>query len=110
MAGEALGKLLSSFKELEKTVKEARKTLESKGHNSPKLLQHISSYEETLIKQKTLTAMLLGYASEKNWKEVGRHLKIIGGLSATMRDDAAAILLAKKTMDLDTTGTKRIAC
>ena len=38
------------------------------------------------------SAALAGHLKLQNWPEVARHVKIISGLSAMIRDDAAEIL------------------
>jgi hypothetical protein len=56
------------------------------------MLERITSYEEILKKQRTLADELCRFATIGDWQEVSRHVQLINGLSAMIRDDAKEIL------------------
>ncbi|MCB0359148.1 MAG: hypothetical protein KDD44_05920 [Bdellovibrionales bacterium] len=85
-------RLFESFGELERAISAARVTLESKQQPPKELLDHIEMYEEILDKQRTLATALCGHAALGEWDEVARHVRLINGLSAMIRDDARDIL------------------
>lgn len=85
-------RLFESFNELERAIVSARKTLEQKSQPQPELLERITSYEQILCKQRDLATALCGHSALGNWDEVARHVRIINGLSAMIRDDAREIL------------------
>ena len=102
-------RLFESFNELERAICSARKTLEQKSEPPKDLLKRISSYEEILDKQRSLATALCGHSSLGNWDEVSRHVKLINGLSAMIRDDAREILAGGKPMVEEETA-ERILC
>lgn len=85
-------RLFDSFAELERAICSARATLANKENPPKDLMEHIEQYEGILDKQRSLATALCGYASLGNWEEVARHVKLINGLSAMIRDDAREIL------------------
>ena len=52
-----------------------------------------------LAKQRSLAVALCEAIAQKDWDEVTRHVTLINGLSAMIRDDAKAILSAISTQD-----------
>ena len=87
-----ISRLFESFNELERAIVSARQTLEKKNEPPADLLERIRSYEQILDKQRTLATALCGHSTLGNWGEVARHIKLINGLSAMIRDDAREIL------------------
>ncbi|MCB0344042.1 MAG: hypothetical protein KDD66_02950 [Bdellovibrionales bacterium] len=85
-------RLFDSFGELERAIHSARTTLNNKSNPPADLLEHIKVYEEILDKQRSLATALCGYASLGDWNEVARHVRLINGLSAMIRDDAREVL------------------
>ena len=85
-------RLFESFAELERAIKSAKKTLEKNVNAPPEILERIESYEEILEKQQNLATALCGHASLGNWDEVSRHVRLINGLSAMIRDDARDVI------------------
>jgi hypothetical protein len=85
-------RLFSSFTDLEKAIHSARSTLEQRESISPQVLERLRSYDDILGKQKKLAETLCGHIKGGNWDEVTRHVGLINGLSAMIRDDARAIL------------------
>jgi hypothetical protein len=85
-------RLFSSFTDLEKAIHSARSTLEQRESISPQVLERLRSYDDILGKQKKLAETLCGHIKDGNWDEVTRHVGLINGLSAMIRDDARAIL------------------
>ena len=91
-----ISRLFESFNELERAIVSARQTLEKKSEPPKEILARIANYEGILEKQRTLATALCGHSSLGNWDEVARHVKLINGLSAMIRDDAREILCGTK--------------
>lgn len=85
-------RLYSSFSELEQAINSARKTLSEKDFVPKEVIERLSSYDGILEKQRNLASKLQGHINSGNWDEVTRHVTLINGLSAMIRDDARAIL------------------
>lgn len=92
MQSNIIDRLFSSFEELDTAIRSARKTLGSREYVPSNILQRLDSYDGILSKQKRLASQLCGFINEGNWDEVTRHVSLINGLSAMIRDDARAIL------------------
>ena len=90
-------RLFSSFTELEQAIESAKTTLAKKESVPAALLERLNSYDSILIKQRTLATTLCGHINAGNWDEVARHVGLINGLSAMIRDDARAILSSLAT-------------
>ena len=91
-----INRLFESFRDLEKAINCAKKTLETKPNAPKQLLERIGEYEQILEKQRNLATALCGHSTLGNWDEVARHIKLINGLSAMIRDDAREILMSVK--------------
>jgi hypothetical protein len=89
-----VNRLFASFSELEQAIQSARKTLSERPSVPAEVLRRIESYDEILAKQRTLANSLCSHIDDGNWDEVSRHVGLINGLSAMIRDDARAILAA----------------
>ncbi|MCB0334529.1 MAG: hypothetical protein KDD55_13580 [Bdellovibrionales bacterium] len=87
-----VNRLFSSFTDLEAAITSARTTLEEKGSVPEEVLRRLDSYDGILSKQRKLAQTLCEHISDGNWNEVSRHVGLINGLSAMIRDDARAIL------------------
>lgn len=85
-------RLFSSFTELEQAIESAKCTLAKKESVPPALLHRLNSYDSILSKQRNLATTLCEHINAGNWDEVARHVGLINGLSAMIRDDARAIL------------------
>ena len=85
-------RLFSSFTDLETAIESAKKTLAQKESVPPEVIERLNSYDGILAKQRKLANELCGFINNGNWDEVSRHVTIINGLSAMIRDDARAIL------------------
>lgn len=96
MQNAIMDRLFSSFIELEQAIHSARKTLASRGEVPAEILERLDSYDTILAKQRSLASILCEHINNGNWDEVGRHVNLINGLSAMIRDDARAILSALK--------------
>ena len=92
MQSDIINRLFTSFADLEAAIKSAKNTLEQKGSVSPEILERLQSYDGILLKQRNLATALCEHISNQNWDEVSRHVSLINGLSAMIRDDARAIL------------------
>ena len=89
-----INRLFSSFTELEQAISSARKTLASRDSVPVEIVTRLSSYDGILSKQRNLATDLCEHITAGNWDEVSRHVSLINGLSALIRDDARAILNA----------------
>ena len=89
-----IDRLFSSFSALEQAIESAKNTLAKKESIPGEILERIQSYDSILAKQRTLATSLCEHINNGNWDEVSRHVNLINGLSAMIRDDARAILKA----------------
>ncbi|MCB0320508.1 MAG: hypothetical protein KDD60_06230 [Bdellovibrionales bacterium] len=87
-----IDRLYQSFADLEKAILGAKKTLESKEEVPREVVERLNSYDGILAKQKKLADELCQHIQSGNWDQVSRHVGLINGLSAMIRDDARAIL------------------
>lgn len=92
MSHNIIEKLFSSFSDLEDSIASAKKTLAAKGEIPSHVLERLSSYDSILTKQRRLALELAQHMANGEWNEVARHVNLINGLSALIRDDARAIL------------------
>jgi len=89
-----IDRLFSSFTELEKAITSARCTLEKRESIPEELVKRLRSYDGILLKQRALATKLCDHVNKNEWDEVTRHVSLINGLSAMIRDDARSILSA----------------
>lgn len=87
-------RLFASFNDLERAIGSAKQTLAAKDSIPKEILDRIESYDTVLAKQRRLANDLCKFMQDGNWEEVSRHVGLINGLSAMIRDDARAILSA----------------
>lgn len=87
-------RLFASFTELEKAITSARSTLEKRESIPEELVERLRSYDGILLKQRALATKLCDHINKNEWNEVTRHVSLINGLSALIRDDARSILSA----------------
>jgi hypothetical protein len=66
--------------------------VESIASTNAELVERLNSYDGILVKQRALAVTLCEYINKGEWDEVTRHVGLINGLSALIRDDAKAIL------------------
>lgn len=92
MQGNIIDKLFASFTDLETAIESAKKTMAEKSFVSPEIMERLRSYDTILAKQRGLAQSLCDHIDGGNWDEVSRHVSLINGLSAMIRDDARAIL------------------
>ena len=92
-----VSRLLESFSELERAIQSAKSALGKKAEPAKSLLDRINSYEDILEKQRILASSLCKYVATGDWGEVARHVKIINGLSAMIRDDAREVVAGIRT-------------
>ncbi len=92
-----IDRLFASFTELEGAIQSAKKTLSQKESVPSAVIARLNSYDGILAKQKGLAQELCQFISQGNWDEVSRHVNLINGLSAMIRDDARAILQSIST-------------
>ena len=94
MESNIIERLFASFTELESAITKARNTFKSRASVPDNVVRRLESYDTILAKQRSLAVSLCEAISQKNWEEVNRNVSLINGLSAMIRDDARAILLA----------------
>lgn len=94
MNNSVVERLFASFGELEKAIISAKKTLAARSTVPEEIVKRLDSYDTILAKQRNLAASLCDHIRGGNWDEVSRHVSLINGLSAMIRDDARAILSA----------------
>lgn len=87
-------RLFASFSELEQAIEKARATLSQRESIPETVMKRLESYDSILSKQRSLAVGLCEAISKKDWDDVSRHVSLINGLSAMIRDDARAILEA----------------
>ena len=90
--GTIIERLFASFGELEKAIDSAKVTLAKKESIPAEIVERLHSYDGILVKQRALAVTLCEHINKGNWDEVTRHVGLINGLSALIRDDARAIL------------------
>lgn len=87
-----VGKLMESFDDLDRCIEMTKDVLSKKSNIPPEVINRIDQYSGIVLKQRSLAEELRSHIASENWDEVTRHVKIINGLSAMIRDDAQAIL------------------
>ena len=92
MQDNIINRLFSSFSDLEQAIESAKTTLSRKESVPEEILTRLKSYDGILAKQRCLATALCDHINKGNWDEVTRHVSLINGLSAMIRDDARAIL------------------
>jgi predicted short-subunit dehydrogenase-like oxidoreductase (DUF2520 family) len=92
MQENIIERLFTSFSDLEKAIESARHSLGRKGDIPEEIIQRLASYDTILIKQRGLASSLCEHIKIGDWNEVSRHVGLINGLSAMIRDDARSIL------------------
>jgi hypothetical protein len=99
MEPRIIEKLFASFTELEGAITKARQTFKSRESVPEGVVKRLESYDTILSKQRSLAVALCEAIAQKDWDEVTRHVTLINGLSAMIRDDAKAILSAISISD-----------
>ena len=94
MESNIIERLFASFGELEEAITRARSTLDQRDSVPEGVVKRLHSYDTILSKQRSLAVALCESIAKKDWDEVTRHVSLINGLSAMIRDDAKAILEA----------------
>lgn len=92
MAQSLVEKLLASFDELDRCISVTREVLSQKQGVPDDVLLRVDQYRGIVTKQRELAQGLSTHLAAQNWEEVSRHVRLINGLSAMIRDDAQAIL------------------
>lgn len=101
-------RLFTSFTELETSIESAKKTLASKQEVPEHVFERLASYDGIISKQRRLATKLAHLMASGEWDEVGRHVNLINGLSAMIRDDARSIL-STLSLNSDTAGSSNLA-
>ena len=91
--------LVASCTELEGAITQARLTFRSRESVPEGVVKRLESYDTILSKQRSLAVALCEAIAQTDWDEVTRHVTLINGLSAMIRDDAKAILSAISISD-----------
>ena len=92
MHGNIIERLFASFTDLEKAITSAKVTLAKKDSIPEEIVERLNSYDGILVKPRALAVTLCEHINKGDWDEVTRHVGLINGLSALIRDDARAIL------------------
>lgn len=92
MSDSLVNKLLESFDELERCIDMTKGVLSTKDGVPIDIMERVNQYSDIVKKQRKLAIELRDHIIVQNWDEVGRHVKLINGLSSMIRDDAQAIL------------------
>lgn len=92
MQSNIIERLFTSFTDLEQAINSAKATLAKKDAVPNDIIERLNSYDGILEKQRALASALCGHIAKENWSEVTRHVSLINGLSAMIRDDARSIL------------------
>lgn len=108
MQNDIIERLFSSFTDLETAITSARTTLEKRGAIPGEIIARLTSYDDILAKQRALAGKLCVFIRSGNWDEVARHVSLINGLSAMIRDDARAILSSLSLNSDNAPGTESV--
>lgn len=92
MSVELVNKLVQSFDDLENCIEVTKQVLRQKQGVPADVVSRVNQYSEVVAKQRLMAADLQYHLDQQDWEEVGRHIKIINGLSSMIREDAQAIL------------------
>lgn len=92
MSVELVEKLVQSFDDLENCIATTKQVLDKKKGVPADVIARVEQYSDIVAKQRSLATDLQDYLNKEDWEEVARHIKIINGLSAMIREDAQAIL------------------
>lgn len=85
-------KLLTSFDELDDCISVTKQVLNRKADVPSDVIKRVDQYTDIVNRQRDLADKLKQHIEDQNWIEVSRHVKLINGLSAMIREDARAIL------------------
>jgi hypothetical protein len=96
-----VSKLMESFDDLDRCIEMTREVLSQKDNVPSDVLHRIDQYSDVVLKQRALAETLKTHIANENWEEVTRHVKIINGLSAMIRDDAQSILAGANRPDTE---------
>ena len=109
---DIIERLFLSFTELEQAIESAKINLELKGVATEDILERLKSYDEILLKQRELAHGLCDNIEKNNWDEVARHVSLINGLSALIKDDAKSILceINSEAAELESSEDKPTTC
>lgn len=92
MSVELVEKLVRSFDDLENCIETTKQILNKKRGVPADVMARVDQYSDIVAKQRDLATNLQHHLQKEDWEEVARHIKIINGLSAMIREDAQAIL------------------
>ena len=87
-----IDKLLESFQKLEECISVTQTVLREKPGIPKEVVCRIEQYSEIVDKQRSLATALRTHLTNRDWKEVSRHVRLINALSSMIRDDAKEIL------------------
>ena len=93
-----VSKLMESFDDLDRCIEMTKEVLAQKENVPADVINRVDQYSDVVVKQRLLAESLKEYINQENWDEVTRHVKIINGLSAMIRDDAQSILAGASTI------------
>ena len=94
MSAELVDRLIKSFDDLENCIEVTKQVLRQKDGVPSDVISRVEQYTDVVAKQRGLASELQAYIDNQNWEEVARHVKLINGMSAMIRQDAQSILSA----------------
>ena len=105
-------RLFSSFEELEQAIESAKSNLQLKGCATDEILVRLGNYDDILTKQRHLAHALCEYIDQGDWDQVARHVSLINGLSALIKDDAKSILtsITSDSIEVESSDDKPVLC
>ncbi len=92
MSISLVNKLVDSFDELDRCIALTKEVLAGKVGVPNDVVSRVDQYATIVSKQRELASTLRECIAHQDWEEVGRHVRLINGLSSMIRDDAQAIL------------------
>ncbi len=92
MSQNMVEKLMESFDKLANCISVTSEVLARRSDVPKEVVERVNQYSDIVSKQRSLTGELREHLATSNWSEVTRHVRLINGLSAMIRDDAQDIL------------------
>ena len=85
-------KLYLSLEALENAVRKAKASLSLNSNVPAEIIDRIDSYDEILVKQRTLIGGILSERENENWPEVLKQIHVVSELSKMIKDDVLEVL------------------
>lgn len=85
-------RVFDSFSALDNALQKAKVIVQTQEMSHSGLMSRIEKYEEILSKQREVAKSLRQHMKSKNWVAVHKEIRIMGGLSMMMREDALDLI------------------